>query len=331
MHLNWISSALLRFVLRRLLHMVPIVIAVIALGFILIQLAPGDFFTQMQMNPDIRPEDIETFRRDFGLDQPWYVQFIRYLYNALRGDFGYSANFKAPVFTLVRQRAFNTILLSVTSLAFAWGFSIPAGVWAARHQNKWQDQVIGLFAFVGLAIPNFFLAFLLLFLVTSTGIPLPIGGMTSIDHATMGLFGRVLDLARHLVIPVFVLGTSGMAELTRVMRANMIEALGQQYIVTARAKGQREGHVVFRHALRNAINPMVTILGFSIARVMSGAALTEAVLGWPGLGLMILTATLTQDLYLVIGSLIYSCILLVIGNLLADILLAVVDPRIRVS
>jgi peptide/nickel transport system permease protein len=155
--------------------------------------------------------------------------------------------------------------------------------------------------------------------------------MTSIDHGDMSPLGQIWDIARHMVIPVIVLGTSGMAQLTRIMRANMLEILNQQYIVTARAKGQKENKVVYRHALRNAINPMITILGFQISTVMSGAALTEIVLSWPGLGSTILTAILQQDLYLVVGSLVYSTILLVIGNLIADILLAVVDPRIRIK
>lgn len=333
--LVWISPMMLRFIGRRLLHMIPLVLLVLAIGFLLIQIAPGDVFTQMALNPEIRAADLERFRENFGLDDPWYVQFFKYIWRAIRGDFGYSEIFKAPVFTIVRQRAAATILLAVTSLLLAWGFSIPAGVIAATKQYKWQDQTVSVFAFIGLAIPNYFLAFLMLYIITNTSTPpgtwLPIGGMTSIDHNTFSLFGRVLDVGWHLILPVFVLGTGIMASLTRIMRANMLDILNQQYVVTARSKGQTERKVVYRHALRNAINPMITILGFQISNILGGSALVENVLAWPGLGRVILQALLSQDLYLVIGSLIYSSILLVIGNLIADILLAVVDPRIRIG
>ena len=263
------------------------------------------------------------------------MQFFKYIWNVLRGDFGYSQNFKAPVFTIVQQRAAATVLLTVTSLLLAWGFSIPAGIVAATHQYRWQDQVVSVFAFVGLAIPNFFLAFLLLYIVTATSNPpgtwLPIGGMISLDVVGAGFLTRALDVARHMVIPVFVLATGAMAGLTRIMRANMLDIMNQQYVVTARSKGQTERKVIYRHALRNAINPMITILGFQLSGILAGAALVENVVAWPGLGRVILQALLSQDLYLVIGSLIYSSILLVLGNLVADILLAVVDPRIRIG
>jgi peptide/nickel transport system permease protein len=333
--LVWLSPMMLRFIIRRLIHMVPIVLLVVALGFLLIQIAPGDIFTLLELNPDIRPDDLERFRSNFGLTDPWYVQFFKYIWNVLRGNFGYSQTFKAPVFTIVQQRAVNTILLTVTSLGLAWFFSIPAGIVAATHQYRWQDQVVSIFAFFGLAIPNFFLAFLLLYLVTATSEPpgtwLPIGGRISLDVVNLGTLRRALDVAWHMVIPVFVLTTGAMAGLTRIMRANTLDIMNQQYIVTARSKGQIERKVIYRHALRNAINPMITILGFQISNILAGAALTENVVAWPGLGRVILQALLSQDLYLVIGSLIYSAVLLVIGNLIADILLAIVDPRIRIG
>ena len=159
--LIWISPGMLRFILRRFIHMIPIIVAVIAIGFFLLYLTPGDVFTQMSMNPDIQPETVERMRKAFGLDQPWYVQFFKYLWSALHGDFGFSQMYKAPVFSLVSSFALNTLLLAFLSLLFAWGFSIPAGIFAATHQYRWQDQSISVLAFVGLSIPNFFLAFLL--------------------------------------------------------------------------------------------------------------------------------------------------------------------------
>ena len=325
------SLSLLRLIIRRLLNTVPILVVALAIAFWLIQLAPGDAYTQYALNPDIRAEDLERFRANFGLDQPWYVQFGRYLWNAAHGDLGFSQTFKAPVFTLVSQRAANTLLLAVVSLLLAWGFSVPAGVIAAARQYRWQDQSIAVLAFFGLSIPNFFLASLLLFLIASTGSWLPIGGMTSIDHGEMSALGKTWDLAKHLVVPALVISTAITAGLTRIMRANMLEVLGQQYTTTARAKGLTERVVLLKHALRNAVNPMITILGFNIGEILSGAALVEIVTGWPGLGKLILAALLNQDPYLVSGSVVYGVALLMIGNLLADILLAITDPRIRVT
>ena len=325
------SLSLLRVVGRRLMNAVPILFVTLAFAFWLIQLAPGDVYTAYALNPDIRAEDLERFRANFGLDQPWYVQFGRYLWNAAQGDFGFSQTFKAPVFVLVQQRAANTVLLSVVSLLLAWGFSIPAGIIAAARQYRWQDQSIAVLAFLGLSIPNFFLASLLLYVISATGSWLPIGGMTSIDHDQFSTFGKMWDLAKHLMVPALVISTAITAGLTRIMRANMLEVLGQQYITTARAKGLAERVVILKHALRNAINPMITLLGFSIGDILGGAALVEIVTGWPGLGKLILSALLNQDPYLVSGSLIYGVILLMLGNLLADVLLAITDPRIRVT
>ena len=325
------SLSLLRVVGRRLMNAVPILFVTLAFAFWLIQLAPGDVYTAYALNPDIRPEDLERFRANFGLDQPWYVQFGRYLWNAAQGDFGFSQTFKAPVFVLVQQRAANTLLLSMVSLLVAWGFSVPAGIIAAARQYRWQDQSIAVLAFLGLSIPNFFLASVLLYVISATGSWLPIGGMTSIDHGQLSAFAKTWDLAKHLVVPALVISTAITAGLTRIMRANMLEVLGQQYITTARAKGLAERVVILKHALRNAINPMITILGFNIGDILGGAALVEIVTGWPGLGKLILSALLNQDPYLVSGSLIYGVILLMLGNLLADILLTITDPRIRVT
>ena len=325
------SLSLLRVVGRRLMNAVPILLITLAVAFWLIQLAPGDVYSEYALNPDIRAEDLERFRANFGLDQPWYVQFGRYLWNAAQGDFGFSQTFKAPVFVLVKQRAANTLLLSVVSLLLAWGFSIPAGIIAAARQYRWQDQSIAVLAFCGLSVPNFFLAAVLLYVISATGSWLPIGGMTSIDHDQLSTFGKMWDLAKHLVVPALVISTAITASLTRIMRANMLEVLGQQYITTARAKGLAERVVILKHALRNAVNPMITLLGFSIGDILGGSALVEIVTGWPGLGKLILSALLNQDPYLVSGSLIYGVILLMFGNLVADILLSISDPRIRVT
>ncbi len=329
--LLWISPSMLMYILRRFAQAIPVLLAVLAIGFALIQVAPGDMFTQMELSQNISQAQLDRFREQFRLDQPWYSQFFHYIINAVQGEFGLSRTYRAPVFAVVSQRAANTILLSLTSLAFAWILSIPAGVFAAVNQYNLKDQFVSVFAFFGLAIPNFFLAFLLLYLVSSTGNWLPLGGMTSSGYRFMTPVQQFFDVARHMIIPVVVIGTSIMATLTRIMRGEMLKIMNEQYVMTARAKGQTENKVVYMHALRNAINPMITILGFQLGNVMSGAALVEIVVAWPGLGSVLLQALLSQDLYLVVGSLIYGVVLLVIGNLLADIALALVDPRVRVG
>lgn len=328
--LYWINKPLLLFILRRLLHMIPVILATLILAFFLIQLSPGDVFTQMSLNPDVHPDTLASFRAGFGLDRPWYVQLFRYLWNVLHGDFGFSELYKAPVFTLVAQRAWNTLLLAILSLLLSWGFSIPAGIVMATKQYRWQDQVLSVFAFMGLALPGFFVAFLFIYFSSVTGNWLPIGGMHAVDYEKMGALGRTWDLVKHLAIPVVVLALQPTARYTRIMRANMLDILSQQYITTARAKGLRERAVIYGHALRNAINPMITIFGFQLGGLLGGAALVEQVLAWPGLGKLILASITAKDTFLVMGSLIYGVILLVIGNLIADILLAVVDPRVRV-
>lgn len=331
LRLVWISPLLLRFILRRLFHMIPMLFVVVATGFALIQLAPGDIFTQMALNPNIREADLETFRRNFGMDHPWYIQFLKFLWNAFHGDFGLSQIYKAPVFMIVSQRAVNTILLSFATIIAAWGFSIPAGIYAATNQYKVGDQIISVLAFIGLSIPNYFLAFLLIYFISKTGNWLPLGGMHSVTSGDLGWFGNFFDVLKHMILPVFVIATSAMASLTRIMRANMLEIMGQQYIITARAKGLEEKRVVYKHALRNAINPMITIFGFQFGAILGGSALVERVVAWPGLGKVMLEALLAQDLYLVVGSLLYGVVLLMLGNLLSDIVLAVVDPRVRIS
>lgn len=329
--LYWLNKSLQAFILVRLLHMIPIMLAVVAIGFMLIQLAPGDVLDQLRLNPDISPKTLKEFEESFGLNQPWFVQFVKYITNAIKGDFGYSQSMKAPVFEIVSQRAGNTLLLALASMVLAWGFSIPAGIVSATHQYKWQDQVISFLSFTGLAIPNFFLAFLLIYLITQTGLWLPIGGMQSPHFSSMSLPEKILDTAAHLAVPAFVLATASMAQLTRLMRANMIEIMGRQYIITARAKGLPNHLIINKHALKNAINPMITIFGVQLGELLSGAALTEQILSWPGLGKLVLSATLSQDLYLVAGSLVYTVALIVMGNLIADILLAITDPRVRIA
>lgn len=311
--------------------MIPLLLGVSLLSFIMIHLAPGDFLTQARLNPDISQETLQVMEARFGLDKPLPEQYFRWLWGMLHLDFGLSFSYKMPVFQVIGTRVLNTLILSVTAMIISWGVAIPIGIHAATHRYSWSDKLLTVFAFLGLSIPNFFLALLLLYVIVAAHLPLPVGGMTSIDFDYMSFGEKVVDLLKHLLVPALVLGTAGIAGLMRQMRGNLLDVLRMDYVTTARAKGLAERIVIYKHAVRNAINPLVTIFGFWIAGLLSGAALTENVVAWPGLGQLILQALMAKDVYLVMGAIMMGSVLLVAGNLLADILLAVVDPRIRYS
>ena len=319
---------MLTYISRRLLHMIPLLLGISLISFIIIQLAPGDFLTQQALNPQVSAERIAQERARFGLDKPVYVQYFIWLKNALRLDFGHSFSYRVPVFRLIGARLFNTFILSLSAMIFTWVLSIPLGIISAIKQYSWVDKLLTFLAFLGLAIPNFFFALLLLFMAMRTGW-FPVGGMCSVNYHGLSLLGQIWDRAYHLILPTIVLGTSGMAGLMRQMRGNLLDYLKADFVTTARAKGLSERVVVWKHAVRNAINPIITIFGLSLPGLLSGAALTEIVMAWPGLGRLMLEAVLAQDLYLVMGSLIMGSVLLILGNLVADLLLAWVDPRIR--
>ncbi len=319
---------MLAYISRRLLHMVPLLLGISLISFIIIQLAPGDFLTQQALNPQVSAERIAQEKARFGLDKPVYVQYFIWLKNALHLDFGYSFSYRVPVFRLIGSRLFNTFILSLSAMIFTWILSIPLGIISAIKQYSWIDKLLTFLAFLGLAIPNFFFALLLLFMAMRTGW-FPVGGMYSIDYQSFSFLGKIWDRVYHLILPTIVLGTAGMAGLMRQMRGNLLDYLKADFVTTARAKGLSERVVIWKHAVRNAINPIITIFGLSLPALLSGAALTEIVMAWPGLGRLMLEAVLAQDLYLVMGSLIMGSALLILGNLVADLLLAWVDPRIR--
>ena len=311
-----------------MLQLIPMLLGITVMSFVIIQLSPGDFLAEIRLNPIVSQETVDRMRTNFGLDQPLHVQYLRWLTNIVRGDFGYSFAYQVPVLWLVRSRLFNTLLLNIIALIVAWAIGIPIGIHAATHQYSWSDNLLSLFSYVGISTPTFFSGLLLLFFAFKTGW-LPIGGMTSLDYDLFPWYGKAFDVARHLVIPVMVLGVLAVAGLTRQMRANLLEVLRQDYVKTARAKGLAERVVVNKHAVRNAINPLITIFGFELGGLLSGSAILEVVIGWPGLGQLILDAVVRKDLYVVMGSLVIGGVTLVLGNLIADILLAYSDPRIR--
>jgi len=319
---------MINYIIRRILIAIPLLLAMSLVTFIAINLAPGNFFDSLRMDPQFSEETIKHYESLYHLDKPVVVQYLYWLKSLVKLDFGYSFFYNCPVKKVIASRLLNTLLLSAVSLVFTWLIAIPLGIIAAVNRNRLADRFFSLLSFIGLSIPNFFFALLLLYLASASGI-LPLGGMRSADFESLSLLGRFFDIARHLIIPTVVISTSAFAGLQRLMRGNLLDVLRQQYILTARAKGLPENKVIYHHALRNAINPLVTIFGYQLSGLLSGAALTEIICNWPGLGSLMLAAVRAQDIYLVMGSMLMGGVLLLSGNLLADIILAWVDPRIR--
>ncbi|HEX8552563.1 MAG TPA: ABC transporter permease [Abditibacteriaceae bacterium] len=319
-----------RFILRRLFQMMPLLLGIVVISFAVMQLAPGDYLTALRGQPQIKPETIERLSRDFGLDRPWYEQLALWLRNAVRGDFGYSFSYKIGVFQLLGQRLYYTFILSLCATVFAWAIAIPLGIYAATHRNSFLDRVANFLAFSGISLPGFFVALLAMLFAQKTGW-FPVGGATSVNYNSLSHWEKLKDTGWHLILPVLVLGTRGVAGLMRQMRGSVLDVLSENYIMAARARGLSERRVIWKHAVRNSINPLVTLFGYEISGLLAGAALVEAVMAWPGLGRLLLEAVQTQDLYVAMGSFVMGGVLLILGNLIADILLALTDPRIKFS
>ncbi|RUM28343.1 MAG: ABC transporter permease [Aquifex sp.] len=316
-----------RFILFRVLQAIPTLLGVTFLSFLIIKLAPGDYLDQLRLNPQISPETIERLKHLYGLDKPVVVQYFLWLKNALLFDLGYSFQYHAPVTQLILERIPNTLLLSVSSALFAWLLSIPLGTIAAFKENSTLDKLVVGFSYTFMSIPSFFLAFLFLFFASKTGI-LPVGGMQSPNFDQLSPMEKIIDILKHLLIPSLTLGLVSLASLTRLVRSSVLEVLNSPVVTMLKAKGVGTATLV-KHVLKNAMNPFTTLLGYEIASLISGAALIEIIVGWPGMGMLMLNAVLSQDLFLVMGGLYIGTIMLLLGNLIADLLLAYIDPRVR--
>lgn len=319
---------MIKHLLKRLLVSLGLLLAMSFITFWLMHATPGNFFDSLKLNPQISPETIAAYEAMYHLKDPFIVQYWHWLANFVCGQFGYSFYYNIPVADIIGSRLGNTFILSLSSFLFTWALAIPLGIWAALRHGRLADSVMSFFAFASFSIPSFFLAMLLLFMISQWGI-LPLGGMHSPGYEDLSWPLKILDVARHLVIPTIVLSLASIASLQRLMRGNMLAQLGQQYVQALRAKGLPEKQIIYRHALRNAINPMVTLLGYEFAALLSGAALVEIVCSWPGLGTLMLTAVRSKDVYVVMASMMMGGALLLLGNLCADILLLWVDPRIK--
>src|SRR5882724_2676653 len=320
------------FLLRRLLAAIPLIIVVTFITKAMLVASPGNFLDALRLNPSITRDYVIELERKYHLDSN--NVFERYWYwfgPAIQGDFGYSLTKSAPVSSLIGERVLNTLLLTGSALVFSWVFAIPLGVFAAVYRNRWTDKIIGFVSFFGLSIPSVFFSLLMILFAARTGL-FPAGGIhDQVMWDVMTPWQKFVDTVWHLVLPMIVLGTIGLAQYVRQMRSEMIETLSQDYIRTVRAKGLSKWRVLSRHALGNAINPLVTIFGFSLATLLAGALLTEFVFGWPGLGTLTFDALSSKDEPLVMASVVMLVLMLVIGNLIADVMLAIIDPRIRLE
>ncbi len=320
-----------RYILRRVIQTIPLLLAVTLLSFAVMQLAPGNYLDTLRGQPTISPQTVERLNRQFGLDQAWYVQYCRWLVNVvLHHNFGYSFTYKIPIFTLIGQRIYYTLLLAIWSSVVAWALALPLGIYAATHRNSWPDRLISLVSYAQSALPTFFVALLLLIFANKSGW-LPLGGATSINYEALSQWGKIKDTAWHMVIPVFVLGVRGVGGLLRQMRGSTLEVLSENYILAARARGLEERRVLWKHAFRNSINPLITLMGYDLGALLTGAAFVENVLAYPGLGRLLLESVQNRDIYVAMGSFVIGAGMLIWGNLCADLMLAFTDPRIRLS
>lgn len=320
--------------LRRMLVSIPQLLIISFVTFLFIDLAPGDILAKYRFDPRISKETIQQIEAKYHFDKPVLIQYGHWLWRLAHLDLGYSFSREANVSAVIGERLFNTFLLSIFSIFFTWLIAIPLGIYAAVKQYSWGDRIMTAISYLGMSLPSFFVALILMYLVyMGKNLPvissLPIGGMISANYETFGFLGKLGDRLAHMFIPVTVLTVSALAGLQRISRGNMLEELRKQYIVTARAKGLPEYRVIYGHALRNAINPLITLFGYEFSALLSGAALLEIIINWPGLGSLMLSAVRSQDTFLVMGSMLMGGSMLIIGNFIADMLLIIVDPRVR--
>ena len=314
----------MRYIGRRLLHGLLLLAGVSVLSFVFAELAPGDYFSELRTDPRVSAEAVAALRAQYGLDRPLPVRYAAWVASVLRGDFGYSLAYNSPVGPLLWGRVRATLLLTGTATFLAWLLALPLGIWNATARGTWFDSVSKVVLSFLLAIPELLLAIVFLMLAVETGW-FPAGGMVSPGPE------RVKDVAWHLVLPVAVLVLGMLPTLVRHVRASMAEAIDSPFALSARAQGIPRQRLLFRHLLPAAANPLISLFGFSLGTLLSASLLVEVVMGWPGLGPLFLEAIMARDFALVLAVVMLSASFLVVGNLLADILLYRMDPRIRMK
>jgi peptide/nickel transport system permease protein len=321
------------YLVKRILFMIPLLLGITIICFFVMHLAPGSpTDLQTQMNPKASAEMRERLMSLYELDKPIHVQYWSWLRKLGRGDLGTSfSSDHRPVADKILERLPVTIVINLLSLLIIIAVAVPIGVLSAVHQDSLFDKVMSVIVFIGFAVPTFWLALLLMIFFGIQLGWLPISGLRSLNYEYLSAWEQVVDLARHLVLPVFVSAFGGLAGLSRYMRANMLEVIRQDYILTARAKGLSERQVIYKHALRNALLPAITILGLSIPGLIGGSVIFETIFAIPGMGQLFYMSVMARDYPTVMGILLIGAVLTLVGNLIADVSYAVADPRIRIS
>lgn len=322
---------MLRYIVRRLLHTIPLLVGISLISFLVIHAAPGG---PVEMSTDLNPRATAAYRQRlveyYGLDKPLHVQYVHWLGRMATLDFGQSFSRDGrQVSEKITERIPVTLGINVLSLGLIILVAVPVGIYSAVRKDSWFDRISTVTVFTGYAVPAFWLALLLMILFGVRLGWLPISGLVSLEHESLPFAGKVWDRARHLVLPVFVSAFTGLAGFSRYMRSNMLEVIRQDYIAAAKAKGLPERKVVFRHALRNALLPVITILGLSVPGLLGGSVIFESIFAIPGLGQLFYQGVMARDYPLVMGSLVIGAFLTLLGNLLADVGYALADPRIK--
>lgn len=326
---------MLRYVIKRLIYMIPTLFGMSIIAFLIIQLPPGDYITSMiasmsDSGQNADPAQIEALRRAYGFDDPVWVQYFKWITGIIfRGDFGYSFQWNRPVADLIWERMGSTLAISLASLIFVWAVSLPIGIYSAMRRHSAGDYVFTFLGFLGLAIPNFILALTLMYL-SYKFLGQSVGGLFSPEYVRQDWsWGKFLDLLAHLWIPIIVIGTNGTAALIRILRANLTDELNKPYVITARAKGLPEYKAVLKYPVRIALNPFVSAIGWVLPELVSGVTITAIVLNLPTAGPLLLQALISQDMYLAGSFILLMGVLTLVGMLISDLLLALLDPRIR--
>ena len=318
----------MRYLGRRLADSLFLLVVVSLLSYAFAQLAPGDYFSELRTDPRISAETVAGLRAQAGLDRPFPVKYASWVRSVIKGDFGYSLAYNSPVAPLLGQRIRGTLLLTGTATFLAWLLAVPLGIWNATVRGTWRDRLTQVILSVLLTVPELLLAIVLLVLAAESGW-FPAGGMLSAGFSEMAGWARFRDLAWHLALPVAVLVLGMLPVLVRHVRASMLETIDSPFALSARAHGIPRRRLLFRHLLPAAMNPLISLFGFSLGTLLSASLLVEVVMGWPGLGPLFLEAILARDFALVLAVVMCSAMFLVAANLVADLLLYRLDPRIR--
>ena len=327
---------MIRFILQRLMLLPLLVVVFSIVVFAIVQAPPGDFLTSYiatlaSSGSSIGAEQVEALRHQYGLDQPFHIQYLRWMQNLLRGDLGLSLEYQRPNAELIGEQLFLTVVLALFSFVLTWIIAVPAGIYSAIRQRSLVDYALTVVNYIGVATPNFMLALVLMWLAFSQ-FGLSVTGLFSPEYqGAAWSWDKLVDLMKHVWLPALVLGIAGTARLTRVMRANLLDELNKPYVVTARAKGLSEWRLVLRYPVRLALNPLASTIGWYLPQLFSGSLIVATVMNLPNIGPLLLRALVNQDMYLAGAILLIYCMLTIIGTLISDILLAWLDPRIRME